>query len=314
MPDVYHRTLGLSVSVAEALDPKLWRERYAFGLVLGPGAPSRRSEALRQALTCAGKRATVGEDLCAAVNELPDEVIRWHLRAAASEIEVKLTLPLGIVVVKGSPVDDGLVRGVHYDREAPKLPFLESNRQNFYRIDLPHGVVSVERVRAYWFGQLVWTIEPDDGVLLLEHPGVSSLHLVPTVGSTLLVAAPTVTSPVYGPIQFLGGFQTTLPGVWSVDYTIAPTTKTGEVGQIEAVLAHWIYCKAGILLLALAGRGASKGLTSASLSLDGLSKSVGLPPAINAALEDRLKEATDAIDWQALQTYKRGLRVVPYGA
>lgn len=316
-----HRTLGLSVPITEALDPALWRSRYAYGVVLGPTTTAARSNAaLRKALGCDGSEAVQTQRLVSAVaDDLPDDTIRYHLRVAASELEVKLGMPLGIVVVKGNPVDPGLVAGRDYDFEEPRRVYLQSERQQFYRIDLPAGVISVQRVRAYFFGQLVWSVEGDDAgrMLHLEHPGTSSLHIMPTHGATMLVASPTVALPNYGSLHMLTQFATGLPDVWSVDYTLGPRTRAGQVGQIEAVLAHWIACKAGILLLSIGGMAASKGLTSASLSIDGLSKSIGLQASamygINSALENRLKEAEEAIDWKALRMYKRGLRVRPYG-
>lgn len=314
-----HRSLGLTVPVTEALDPVLWRQRYAHGIVLGPTTTAARSNAaLRAALGCDGSPAALQAAASQVANEIPNDVIRWHLRVAASELEVKLGIPLGIVIVKGAPADDGLVQGRDYDRLAPRLPYLDSERRSYFRIDLPAGVISVQRVRAFWFGQLVWTVEEGDGMLVLEHPGTSSLHIMPRFGVTLFLSAPTAVLPAqYGAMQLLYNVAGGLPDVWSVDYTLGPVTKTGEVGQIEAVLAHWIACKAGILLMSIGGMAASKGLTSASLSIDGLSKSIGLQASamygINSALETRMKEAEEAIDWKALRMYKRGLRVMPFG-
>lgn len=325
-----HRTLGLSVPVTEVLDPKLWRERYAYGLVLGVGDPPQEVSSIERILRCSGNRgartaggAAAGEVQDAAAvlaRELSDDVIRWHLRAALSELEVKLKIPFGTVIVKSTPVDTGLVRGVHYDREAPRIPFLGLDQRNYYRLDMPAGVISVERIRAFWFGQAVWSLSAADGnaeLIRLEHPGTSSLHIMPTTAATLLVAMPTLASAAYGAMQMIGGFPSPLPDVWGIDYTLGPVTKTGEPGQIEAVLAHWCYCKAGIVLLSLAGQAQAKGISSASLSMDGISKSVALTNSvmygINSAYEIRLKEAEEAIDWKALMMYKRGLRVRPYG-
>lgn len=255
-----------------------------------------------------------------AVNEIGDDVIRWHLRAAMSELEIKLGMPMGTVVVKGDPVDDGLVQGVDYDRVDPRRVFLMSDQRTHYRIDLPAGVVSVERVRAYWYDQLVWSISGTDsnyGLIRLEHPGTSSLHILPTQAATLLVAVPSIGTAEYGALQLIHGYPSRLPGVWSVDYTLAPVTKTGVVGHIEVALAHWIACKAGVLLLSIGGSAASRGLTSTSISIDGLSRSIGLQASamygIYSALETRMKEAEEAIDWKHLRTYKRGLRIRGYG-
>lgn len=316
--------------MTDLLDPKLWRERYAFGITLGAGDRPVETDSIAKILGCAPPRGTsktlAGRELKAASSALQeaacglsDTVIGWHLRAATSDLEIKLGIPLGLVVAKGTPVDAGLVRGQDYDVEVPRKEFTNSNARLYYRIDLPAGVVSVQRIRAYWFNQLVWSISAADGnldLIQLEHPGTSSLHIMPTQSATLLVGFPEIGGFAYGSMQMICGYPSPLPAVWSVDYTIAPRARYGAVGEVEAALAHWVYCRAGVLLLSIGGRAASRGLTNASLSIDGLSKSVGLAGmgAINKALEDRLKEATEAIDWQQLRLYKRGLRVVPYGA
>lgn len=319
-----HRTLGLSVPVSEALDAAKWRERYAYGVVLGQGSTGALS-AVERALRCRPGRAskTALADLEAQQNvvsdtagQLPDDVIRWHLRTAASELEMRLRMPLGVVICKANPVDEGLQRGVDYDKAVPALPFMQSEQRNWYRIDLPTGVISVERIRTVVFGQTIWEITPDSGMIQLEHPGVSSLHILPVQGSTLLIAMPQMGTLAYGAMQLLDGAPTRLPGVWAVDYTLGPVTKTGEPGQIPAVLAHWIACRAGVMLLSIGGIAASRGLTSASLSIDGLSKSIGLQASaiygINSALEQRLKEAEESIDWKSLRTYMAGIPVYPY--
>lgn len=331
MSDPYRRTMGLSVPITDALDPVAWRQRYAYGVVLGQGEPIAETDSVAQILGCdagrgraktaAGRAVEAQSLITQAANDLPNDVIRWHLRAALSELEIKLGLPMGIVITKGDPVDPGLTLGVDYDKTEPRRVFLDSERRDYYRIDLPAGVISVERVRAYWFGQPVWSISATDsnlGLLRLEHPGTSSLHILPTQAATLLVAMPTLSTPAYGAMQMISGYPSPLPDVWSVDYTMGPRTRFGEIGQIEAALVHWVYCKAGIVLLSVGGMASSRGLTSASLSIDGLNKSIGLQASamygINSALETRLKEAAEALDIKALRAYKRGLRVRPYGS
>ncbi|MHC4717920.1 MAG: hypothetical protein ACYS5V_13180, partial [Planctomycetota bacterium] len=103
------RTLGLSVPVSEVLDPQLWRERYAYGITLGPDPEAAAAASLSDALCSVngGSADDVQAKLKDAISEIPDDVIRWHLRAAMSELEVKLGIPLGIVICKADPVDPG---------------------------------------------------------------------------------------------------------------------------------------------------------------------------------------------------------------
>ena len=41
---------------------------------------------------------------------------------------------------------------------------------------------------------------------------------------------------------------------------------------------------------------------------------MSIPAGIHDALIQRFTAAEEGIDWKALKTYKKGLRVVPYGA
>lgn len=327
-----YRTLGLTVPVTDALDPQLWRERYAYGIVLGPGEKPAESQALQTLLGCkskkgqpktAGARAitTPDEAIACLASEIPLKVIRWHLRAAASQFELMSGMPLGVVTVVSDPVDAGLVQGVDYDLREPRRPYTAANQRDYYRIDLPGPVLSIERIRAYFFDQLVWSIAPDENnmdMVLLEHPAQGSVHILPNQNATILVTAPQLAAPYYGPFRLMGELPSPLPGVWAVDYTMGPRTSWGTPGEIPAAVAHWIYCKAGIMLMSIGGMSASKGLTNASLSIDGLSKSIGLQASamygINSALENRMKEATESLDIDRLKLQLKGLRVLKYRA
>jgi hypothetical protein len=324
---VRYRTLGLTVPVTEALDPQLWRERYAHGLFLGssPASAPSGSGSLADRL-CAGQgtpktgaiKALQDSQaaLSAVVTEISDDVIRWFLRVALSELEVKLGIPMGIITVKSLPVDDGLVQGRDYDRAEPRRPFTRSDQGNWFRIDLPPNVISVERVRAYWFDSLVWEISPannNEQLFKLEWPRIGSGHILPTVMANLFIQGTS-----YGALNLHNSFQTPLPDVWGVDYTCGPVDHyLGQPAQIEAVLAHWVYCAAGILLLAEGGLARSQGLTSASVSIDGLSRSIGLQASgvtgLYGALSDAYERTMERIDWKALKLYKAPPRLVPYG-
>jgi len=332
-----YRSLGLTVPVSEVLDPRLWRERYAYNLFTGPASPSARATARSKLsdLLCvrpngvtAGARAAQSQaEVTELVEGLPDDTIRWHLRAALSELETRLGIPMGTIVVKTEPVDEGLVKGVHYDRLEPRRPFVRSNQSNWWKFELPTGLISVDRVRAYWYDVLVWEISPEQGnmdLLKVEWKDQGATHIIPSAGFNLLITAPGFSgawgSGNYGAFQLLhSGFGSQrLPNVWGYDYTIGPYDKhTNTPGQIEAILAHWCYCVAAQLLLSLEGMGRSGGVANTSISLDGLSRSIGTTASaiygLNSALEEALRQATKRIDWQALRVYKKGLKVYPYG-
>lgn len=320
-------TTTLTVPVAEALDPALWAQRYASGLMLG-ASTSTSSTTNLESLLCHDPAApkTAGaiesqEQLNELIAGLPADTIRWHLRAALSELELKLGTPMGIVVVKSEPLDSGWVQGTHYDRVDSRREFTRQAQENWYRLDFQGSVISVERVRAYWFDTPVWEISPEQGnmsLLKLSWPRQGSAHILPTVMSSLIITAPGLGSAEYGALQLLHGLVSPMPDVWGVDYTIGPMDKhTRQPGRLQVALVHWVYAVAGILLLSLGGLSRSQGLTNASLSIDGLSKSIGLQASaiygINSALENAYEKATKRLDWKRIALSQRGLRVRPYG-
>lgn len=291
--------IGRTVNVREVLDPQLWRERYAYGLPVGQSFDEQ----------AAAKALFAG---------LPDETIRWHLRSALSEAEMHLGVELGIEVLKARPVDPGLVQGRDYDRVVSRMPYTRSEESRFFRIDLPIGpVISVERVRAYYWDTLVWEFSNSDPAgnlenIHLEWDKSGSLHIVPANMQAFMVTK----SGTFGVWHTIRLSAEPIPAVWAVDYTVGPHHK-GKPGHVPAVLAHWCYSVAGILLLSVGGLAQSKGLSSTSLSIDGVSKSIGLQASaiygINSALETALDNATKRIDWKKLRAaYGRGLRARMY--
>ena len=305
---VSDRILGLSVPVTETLDPKLWKERYAYGVLLG---------AVQREWVTINRGGDTRRELVKKVDAIPDTVIRWHLRAALSELEVKLGIPMGIVICKATPVDDGLKLGQDYDKVVPRLPYTLGTTQSWWQINVPSGCISIERVRAYYFGTKIWEFSTDrgnDDQIRLVHPGQGTAHLLPTNLASLIIT-PEGRTGVFFTVY---SNATAVPDFWAVDYTLGPVTKsTGQVGHIEAVLADWVYCAAGIKLLNLASMAVSKGVTSSTVSMDGVSRSVSLQASamygMNSALEKVYSDAMQRIDWKALRTYKKGLRLRQYG-
>lgn len=309
-----YRTLGLAVPVTEALDPKLWRERYAFGITLGPAERARplaeRIEAAKCRIAKKQCGATEQDVLDDTVTEIPDEVIRWHLRAALSELEIKLGVNMGIQVVRSEPLDAASGR---YDKLIGRLPYTHGEAITWFRIDLPdNNIISVERIRGFYYGTKVWEVSNDQRnreLIRVEWKRPGTLHILPINLQSIMVTQ----GGNYGVWETIHLHRSPIPDFWAVDYTTGPVSRNGEVGKIEAVLAHWVYAQAGIMLLSIGGLSASQGITSTSTGIDGLSKSVSLQASamygINSALETRLKEATDRIDWKRLRAAKRGLRV-----
>lgn len=311
--------MGLAVPISVALDPTVWRTHYAHGIRLGPDAPVTGGLLQEYATSC-GKESAA--KVAAAVDQISDDTIRWHLRCAMSELSVKLGVPFGTVVCKGDPVDDGLIQGVHYDKLVPRKPYTAGEVQSWYRIDLPGtSVISVERVRAYFFGQKVWefsTARANIDLVRLEWPTQGGTHILPINFSSVIVTGTGPDAGNYGMAHtLLAPYRTPVPDFWSVDYTIGPIDKeTGAPSQLEMVLVNWIMSVAGLTLLGIAGMGRTQGITNTSVSFDGLSRSIGLSQSAQAglygALEARLQATTERIDWKQLRTYKRGIRVIKY--
>jgi len=301
MPRQDYQTLGLSVPVTDLLSAQAWRERYAWGIRLGGGGTSTRL-------------AENERELVRLTKALPDHVIQWQLRAALSQIEMMIGMPLGIEVCKADPVDAGLRQGHDYDRMVPRLPYTHGEMAKWFRIDIPWtSVISVERVRAYYFGTLIWEISSAHGNvnnIRLQWARQGIVHILPVELNTLAVTQ----DGSYGPWHTLFIHRSPVPDFWAVDFTRGPVSVHGErPGEIEAAVAHWVYCAAGILLLSQGGLAQSKGLTSSSVSIDGVSRSLGLQASaiygINSALEHAYDEALKRVNIKALRRAKRGLRL-----
>jgi hypothetical protein len=316
--------LGLAVPPSEVLDPAMWRARYAWGIALG-AAQTRDRGSLYSRLEAARCRDSEVLDeldddeaaLTKFVGDIPDDVIRWHLRAAMSEAEYALGMPMGINVCKARPADDGLVLGTHFDELVPRLPYTRTEAHSFFRIDLPRrGIISVERIRAFYYGTETWDISNDNGTLdqiKLEWTNEGTLHIIPTNLEALVISS----GGNWGVWDLINtGGRSPVPDFWAVDFTYGPVTRDGQVGKIPSVLANWIYCAAGLLVLGQSGMAQSRGLTNTSISIDGISRSVGLSASAQAGLYGALEKSYDAamqrIDFKKLRAQMRGLRLRPY--
>ncbi len=301
---------GLTVPVAEVLDPDLWRQRYAYGLIAGimPTETTLFARLAKAKIDASGEGTS---EAAKVVKSLPDAFIRWQLRTALSELELKVGMPMGITIYKGDPVDDDLQRGVEYDALWPRQPYLLSQMDTWYTLTLPPSVISVERVRAYFFGTKV--LEVPAANIQIQWPKQGGMNMLP-----LFSALNAANGGWYGGAVGLLLLRMTppIPSVWSIDFTTGPITDNGQSGHIPAAAAAWVYAVAGQFILSIEGLARAKGVSSASVSMDGVSRSISLggngPGGINAAAVGALKEIESRIDWKLLRTSMRGIRVVAY--
>lgn len=308
--------MGLSAPVSVALDPAVWRANYVHGIPLGPDS----SQGLLA--TCsAAVGATATEAIAAALDELSDDTIRWQLKVALSELSVKLGIPLGVAVVKSPPIDAGLVQGVHYDLVLPRQPYTHGEGESWYRLDMHGPVISIERVRAYYYGQLIWEFSNARNNIDLVRTAWATqgtAHILPINFQSVIVTQSALGGPGnYGVWHTLGAHRSPVPDFWGIDYTKGPVDKeTGTPGELELVLINWVMAVASQPLLAIAGMGRTQGITNQSVSFDGLSRSVGLSASAQAglygALEAMYQRIEARIDWKQLRAYKRGPRVLKF--
>lgn len=311
------RTLDLSVPIAQAIDPAVWRKYYGFAVSGATTGATSGSGLIGKYAALCGVSATEAEEAAATINEvLTDDAIRWHLRAALSELQVKLGVPMGITVIKSPPIDEGLIQGVDYDKVIPRRPYTHGEAEEWYRIDVPGPILSVERVRAFYYGQLIWEFSSDrDNINLIrtewEVPG--SMHILPINFQSVIVTKSALGGPGnYGVWHTLGAHRSPVPDFWGIDYTRGPLDRETGTPTLPVVLVDWVMSVAGVKLLSMEGIARSKGLTSTSVSFDGLSRSVGLQASaiygLNSALEEVLRRNEERIDWKRLALYMKGLK------
>lgn len=307
--------LPLSVTVDEILDPARWRQLYAWGHIAGVGfqlAPGIPQEELNQII-----QKTFGY--------LPDHTVQWHLTVALSELGALLHVPLQVQIVKTVPVDEGLRRGVDYHRSREPLPWVQSNVQTSYRIDVLEPVISVQRVRLQLNGTTVLTLDTDAQLetVRIVNRRTGHLHLMPAPGEVgLRTSADTLLNYAVNPggggifERSISARGQTIPAAWLVDYTTGPMDENGLSGAIPAALAHWVWCKAGLTLMSLSGIAQGGGVASASVSIDGVSHSLGTTASamygLNSAYEEMLRKDIEALDVDFWRRKMTGVHAVVF--
>jgi len=310
-----YSTLGLTVPVSEVLSPRLWRERYAWGIPLAGPVQFTPSQSLSEA-SCTLRDCAGNSEIQATVAQIPDDVVRWHLRAALSELEMRLGISMGVLRVLSPELDPGEVHGKTFDRLAPRLPYKRQEAQNWYHLQLDRSVLSVERVRGYYMNQLVIeasTERHNIGNVVAQWKRQGDVYILPINIAALIVNSGYSPQPYAQSVWEMIWSSPSIPDFWAVDYTVGVSdNQTGTPGQLEAILAHWVYLRAGKILINIAGTAFGQGITSTSISGDGFSRTVSTSQSamygINSAMELVYQGYTDSIDWERLRRQKVGIR------
>lgn len=305
-------TPGQPVPIADCVNPARWRDRFAWGHILSrafavhPDINESELNTLRQ--------ETFGY--------LPDHVVEWHLGAALSELGARLQTRLRVEVVKAPPVDSALTLGSDYHRVGRPLPYVRDMARTHLRIDVGEPLLSVQRVRAQYSGS-----EPSDFVLpgdvtasvKIVDPATGVFHIIPSGG---LFGFPALNDGA-APLPIARRYQdwgwnhssrsSTAPAVWLVDYTTGPVGEAGYPGGIDALLANWVYARAGLMMFSLSGVAQAGGVSSTSLSIDGVSRSTSLTASaiygLNSSFEKVLEDYGKAIDWNYWRSRYSGVHV-----
>lgn len=308
--------LGLTIPVEEVLDPVLWRDRFLWGTALATSRGVVGDQVTTLHISAEDRAA-----LTRYVGNIPDHVIVWHLRAALSELSEKLDYPMETTIVKGTPVDTGLVRGRDYDVEMERMAWSRESAESFYRLQVPGPIISIQRIRLYSADAAVLDVSSSAGnmsLINITDKKTGTIHLLPYVTISGTVSSSTFltvdrSGVVQPALDLRRGFSnSSVPDSWSIDYIRGPIAENGIGGHIEAQLAQWVgaYVAKNLINLSSAIRSA---LSSSSVSIDGVSQSIGLTASamysITSALEKVYQDTTKGIDWVAMRRRKKGMPI-----
>jgi len=234
-------------------------------------------------------------------NIMTDDAIQRHINNAFADLEHKLGVRLRRTFAKGNPIDDGLVIGDDYDIEQKRMPFHIEEARSYFKIQLPHNnIKTVDRIRAYIRGNLIWTFDPNDFVLEYLKAGV--IHILPRsfVGFS---GSPGVFSGIYGDNVVNTSF---IPDFWSIDYSFGLDVPDPE-------LTEWACLTACLVILPIASTAKNPGIASQTISYDGLTRTVNTTASaiynLYSSQEDSFRKRVQQIDLPAKKQRLRGLKV-----
>lgn len=241
---------------------------------------------------------------------LPDQVVERQLAAAMSELGAHLRINLSVAKVRSTPLDDTVsnVVGVDYDRTRDPIPYVKAMSEQFLRVDVGEPLISIQRVRFRNYASTVLDLATPsqlENVRIVDRKA-GIFHIMPTAGYLQLETSQT-SEPLLVASRFRAwnyghsSRNNTLPASWLVDYLTGPVDLAGRAGFLDPLLVNWVDARAGVLLFSLSGIAQGGGVASTSLSIDGVSRSVGTTASamygLNSAFEKVLDDYTKSIDW-----------------
>jgi len=198
--------------------------------------------------------------------------------------------------------DPGMVLGTDYELRGERLHYFRPTAgQGHFTLPLPYAnVVSIERVRLFYQDRAVQEV-PATWLSFTSKEGV--LRINPYLNNTLMAS----TAGAWNGVWFGYGLRDILPAAWSVDYTIGH-------GQVDDDVARYIGLRAAMQLLGTLGASPAMGggLSNESLSMDGVTESVGYATGKYGVYSGLIQQYSDELDhmdiWQMRLT-KKGIKL-----
>ena len=229
-------------------------------------------------------------------NEMPDSTIQHFIEAAIAHTERLIDIPIRRKVSSDvTPgADDGSYGG----------DYIRSEWRNYYYAKLPEApIISVESAQLVFPGSDTPAFDfPLDWLRLEKQSG--DMYIVPGSGATALGSAGILYN---GSMPYVFGRTGIIPGIYRISYTCGFDPVPADVKELVALQAGVsIFDQLGDLIL-------GAGIATTSLSMDGLSQSVGTTSsatnsgygARTGAYKKRIKEMTEA-----LKSYYKPVRLV----
>lgn len=317
MPQQYaYPDYALDCTIEDILCVREFRETFLFGTVLGLCATKddyvKAASSLLQ--TCDGSAVCppsreAAEQMVrdSLFGNVPDSSVFNHLLGQLGRLSDRLGIRVQTQRVVMEPLDSS---SGTYDLIAPRVQHVASNEGAFTQIQVTGPIVRVDRVRMVTpSGSVSKTIETDRVIVADARNGIIN---VPSNATWLAVApreAPRGYTNLFNSALRLNNLDVT-PNVWAVDYVKGPSFD-GRAGRLPVSVKFHVWAQTARFLLSLHGNVTSKGVSSQSRSIDGITNSISLTASamygVNSAMEEILESYGDMSDVKFMVRRIRGI-------